>query len=178
MTGVSWKLKFEAEEAEMAVVSHSRGEIGPDRSRPLSIIGLAALLGVLVIGALQGGVAMVTDPLHPLGMPVSYLDGTPVSDYFWPGVFLLTIAAVSLVMIPGLIFRWEWRWASGIEEHIGHRWPWLGALGIGGVLLAFEIIELVVVPFHPVMHPLLIAGSLAILWLAWTPSARGYLGKH
>ena len=161
----------------MSVVSRSREEIGTDRRRPPSIVGLAALIGVLVIGALQGGIAMVTDPLQPLGMSVSYLDGTPVSDYFWPGVFLLSIAAVSLLTISGLILRWEWKWASDIEEFSGHHWPWLGALSIGGVLLAFEIIELFVVPFHPLMHPLLIAGSLAIVWLSLTPSARSYLEK-
>jgi hypothetical protein len=161
----------------MSVAFDTGKEIGTDRRRPPAIIGLAALLGVLVIGALQGGIAMVTDPLQPLGMPVSYLDGMPVTDYFWPGVFLLSIAAASLLTIPGLIFLWEWKWASGIEKSIGHRWPWLGALSIGGVLLVFEVIELFVVPIHPVMHPLLIAGSLAILWLASTPSARGYLEK-
>lgn len=51
------------------------------------------------------------------------------------------------------------------------------SVALGGILLVFEIIELFVVPFHPIMHPLLIAGSLAILALALTPSARRYLGR-
>jgi hypothetical protein len=42
-------------------------------------------------------------------------------------------------------------------------------------MLLFEIIELFLVPFHPVMHPLLIAWSLAIIWLPFTRSARQYL---
>jgi hypothetical protein len=45
-------------------------------------------------------------------------------------------------------------------------------MSIGLVLLTFEVIELFLVPFHPVMHPLLIAASLAIVVLALTPSAR------
>jgi hypothetical protein len=48
-------------------------------------------------------------------------------------------------------------------------------VSIGGILLVFEVVELFMVPFHPVMHPLLIAGSMAILILALTPSARRYL---
>jgi len=48
-------------------------------------------------------------------------------------------------------------------------------LATGTVLLVFEIIELFMVPFHPLMHPLLIASSLAIIWLAVTPSTRGHL---
>jgi hypothetical protein len=58
---------------------------------------------------------------------------------------------------------------------VGYRWPWLGALSIGSVLLVFEIMELFMVPFHPVMHPLLIAASLAIITLILTPSARDFL---
>ena len=118
---------------------------------------------------------MVADPLEPLGMPVSYLDGTPIDDYVLPGLFLLGIAAACLITIAGLLFRWDWNWAAPIEKRIGHRWPWLAALATGGVLLVFEIIELFLVPFHPVMHPLLIVGSLALIALVLTPSARSYL---
>jgi hypothetical protein len=145
------------------------------RRPPWSVITLSALLGVLVVGALQGGIAMIVDPLEPLGMPVSYLEGAPIDTYFWPGLFLLGIAAASLITIPGLLFHWRWAWANRIETAIGHRWPWLAVLAIGGVLLTFEIIELFIVPFHPIMHPLLIAGSMAIIGLVLTPSASGYL---
>jgi hypothetical protein len=43
------------------------------------------------------------------------------------------------------------------------------------VLLTFEIIELFTVPFHPVMHPLLIAVSLALVVIPFTSSARAAL---
>jgi len=118
---------------------------------------------------------MVADPLQPLGMPVSYLHGTPIDDYALPGLFLLGIAAACLITIAGLLFWWDWKWAAPIERRMGYRWPWLAALATGGVLLIFEIIELFLVPFHPVMHPLLIVGSLAIIALVLTPSARSYL---
>lgn len=118
---------------------------------------------------------MLADPLQPLGMSVSYLDGTPIDDYVLPGLFLLGIAAACLITIAGLLFRWHWKWAAPIERRMGYRWPWLAALTTGGVLLLFEIIELFVVPFHPVMHPLLIVGSLAIMALVMTPSARSHL---
>jgi hypothetical protein len=62
-----------------------------------------------------------------------------------------------------------------MESAIGYRWPWVDAMSVGGVLLVFEIIELFVVPFHPVMHALLIAVSIAIVALAVTPSARDHL---
>jgi hypothetical protein len=159
----------------MSVVTTRRNVESGTGKRPLTITSLAAILGVLTIGALQGGVAMVADPIGPLGMTLEYLDGTPIDDYFLPGLFLLGIAAACVVAIAGLIFGWKWRWASRIESTVGYRWPWLAAVAIGGLLLTFEIIELFVVPFHPIMHPLLIGVSLSILFLSMTPSARRYL---
>ncbi len=142
---------------------------------PGTVWTLAALMALLAVGAIQGGWAMVTDPMSPLGMPVSYLENAPIGDYFLPGVFFLCIAAASLLVAIGLVSHWRWRWAGGIEAVVGHRWPWIGAVAVGGVLLAFEIIELFLVPFHPVMHPLLLAGSSAILLLPFTPSASRFL---
>jgi len=149
----------------------SRHHIWP----PLSVMALAGLLSVLLIGALQGGLAMVTNPVDPLGMSLDFLERAPVTDYFWPGVFLLGIAAASALAVPGLVFSWRWRWAAGVEAAVGYRWPWLASISIGSVLLVFELVELFVVPFHPIMHPLLIAGSTAITMLPLTPSARAEL---
>jgi hypothetical protein len=159
----------------MSVLTPTHSDTRDTGRRPAGIVALASLLGLLTVGALQGGIAMVVNPTEPLGMTVEYLDRAPVDDYYLPGLFLLAIAAVSIVTIAGLAYGWRWRWASSIESRIGYRWPWLGAVSIGGILLVFELIELFVVPFHPVMHPLLIAGSLAILILALTPQARRYL---
>jgi hypothetical protein len=145
---------------------------------PRTVTALAALLILLLIGALQGGVAMVTNPIDPLGMSPQALDNAPVDDYFWPGMFLLGIAFASVVTVLGLLFPWKWDWAAGIEGFVGYRWPWIGAMAIGAVLLVFEIIELFLIPFHLVLHPLLIAGSLAIILLAVTPSARRHLSAE
>lgn len=145
---------------------------------PAGVTALAVLLGLLVVGALQGGLAMVANPIDPLGMSPDFLDNAPVDDYFWPGMFLLGIAAASVVTGVGLLFSWRWEWAAGIERFIGHRWPWIGAIATGVVLLVFEIIELFLVPFHPVMHPLFIAASLAIVALISTPSARRYFSTE
>lgn len=142
---------------------------------PLSVTTLAGLLSLLIIGALQGGWAMVTNPVNPLGLSLGFLEKAPIADYFWPGVFLLAIAAASVLTVPGLLFGWRWRWAARIEAAVGYRWPWIASISIGSILLVFELIELFMVPFHPIMHPLLIAGSAAIALLPLTPSARAEL---
>ncbi|HEY6634831.1 MAG TPA: hypothetical protein VI141_04375 [Acidimicrobiia bacterium] len=145
--------------------------------RPASVITLAVLLLLLAVGSIQGGLAMVLDPTEPLGMTTAYLEDTPIDDYVLPGVFLLSLAAASLLTVVGLIVRWDWAWAHRVEKRIGYRWPWVGAIAIGALLLVFELIELFMVPFHPIMHPLLIAVSVAIIGLALSSSARAYLGS-
>ena len=142
---------------------------------PVRVLVLAGLLILLVVGAVQGGIAMLTDPLEPLGMPTSYLDRTPIDTFTPPGVFLLAIAGASLLTGIGLVTGWRWPRASRIETPVGFRWPWIGAVATGVVLLAFEILELFPVPFHPVMHPLLIAGTSAIVVMPLTPAIRGHL---
>lgn len=158
----------------MSVQAPSPTTVDTSRRRPGSVWALAALLGLLAVGATQGGWAMVSDPTSPLDMPTTYLERTPISDYFLPGVFFLCIAAASLVTLVGLVSDWRWAWANKIEDFVGRRWPWIGAVAVGAIVLAFEVLELFLVPFQPVMHPLLLAGSGAILLLPFTRS----VGRH
>ncbi|HEX2421156.1 MAG TPA: hypothetical protein VHL55_06130 [Acidimicrobiia bacterium] len=139
---------------------------------PVSLVMLTVLLGVLVIGTIAAAWAMITDPLEPLGMTTEWLENAPVDTYFWPGMFFVGVTLASLLTLAGLVLDWPWRWARGVESRIGYRWPWVAAVATGVVLLIFEIIELFLVPFHPVMHPLLIAVSLLIIGLPFTGSAR------
>lgn len=162
----------------MSVVAQSRPASKARVSRkrlPVSIVVLSVLLGILVIGTSAAARAMITNPLEPLGMTTEWLEKSPVDTYFLPGMFFLGMTGAALLTLAGLVFRWPWKWAQGIESRVGYGWPWLGAVSTGVVLLLFEIIELFLVPFHPVMHPLLIAGALAIIWLPFTHSARQHL---
>lgn len=118
---------------------------------------------------------MVMDPYQPLGMTPDLLSNTPVDSFFLPGLFLLGMAVASILTLGGLAFGWDWRWARRIETSIGSRWPWPAALAIGVVLLAFEVLELALIPFHPVLHPALIGLALAIIGLASTPTVRRHL---
>ncbi len=163
----------------MSVVAPSKRASTARVSRkrlPVSIVVLSMLLGILAIGTFSAAREMITNPLEPFGMTTEWLQEVPVDTYFWPGMFFLGMTVATLVTLAGLQFRWPWKWARGIEARTGYRWPWLGAVSTGAVLLLFEIVELFLVPFHPVMHPLLIAASLVIIWLPFSRSAREHLG--
>ena len=142
---------------------------------PPGAIALAFVLGLLLIGCVQGGIAMVRDPLTPLGMTTETLSDAPIHTFTLAGWFLLGLAAASALTLVGLLTDWRWSWASRIERLAGHRWPWIGSIATGTVLAVFEVIELFMVPFHPVMHPLLILVALVLVWLPLTPAVRQHL---
>ncbi|MDX1448586.1 MAG: hypothetical protein R3246_05930 [Acidimicrobiia bacterium] len=152
---------------------------------PRPVAWLAGLLPTLGIVALQGGIAMLIDRQEPMGLSIELLSRTPIDDYFLPGLFLLAIAAAALVTTVGIVFGWRWHRAEPIERRLGRRWPWIGTVATASVLLVFELFEVYLFPFHPILHPLLIAWTVAILVLAfsertrdhfWTPPIQGKVG--
>lgn len=144
---------------------------------PVSIIALSIQLVLVAAGAVQGGIAMVTDPESPMGMSLRHLEATPFDNFMWPGLFLIGIAASSIVTIPGLLLRWEWDWAWRIESAVGYEWPWISVMAIGVLLFSFEIIGLLFGQLPFVIHLLLLALSLNMIGLALTDSARRYLAS-
>lgn len=64
-----------------------------------SLTVLLLLLHVVVgIGALAGGWAAMTNPLEPLGAPLSLLAHSPFEDFFIPGVLLFfVIGGINMV---------------------------------------------------------------------------------
>lgn len=142
--------------------------------RPLPTLArvLAGVLAFLTIGALQGGIAMLLNPETPLGMTTEYLENTPFDSYVLPGLYLLAVGFAAGITATGIAFHWDWRWAGGIEHAIGYRWQWIGAIAVGAALLVLEVIELFMVPFHPILHPLMIAVGLIAVVLPFMARIR------
>ncbi|NDL66973.1 hypothetical protein [Anaerotalea alkaliphila] len=60
--------------------------LGPVADGTLVVVHL--LVGM---GAAAGGVAAMTNPTNPLGVPVELLKGSPFQDFFLPGIFLFVM---------------------------------------------------------------------------------------
>jgi hypothetical protein len=127
----------------------------------LGIPGILAipLLLLLAIGAFFGGWELT----HPaadgsaLGMPLAYLEHSPFTSYFIPGIILFVVFGVgSIVAVVATVLR---HWSA----------PYLlFALGVGQMI--WITVELAMVQvYHPQMHPLLfgwgaVAALLAYVW--------------
>jgi hypothetical protein len=122
------------------------------RRRPWLLIGL---LGFTGMGALYGGIGLIDGGL---GMPIEWLDGSPFQTWVVPGLALLGIVA-----IPSL-------WAL-IEEALGAPTADRTAMIAGGLLVAWIVVQVLLLQrFHP-LQPTMLAVGLLTAWLAWRRSA-------
>jgi hypothetical protein len=79
--------------------------------RPATVWALTILTIIQIIGAISGGVGLIQDPVDNIGMPLSMLEGSPFSDYLYPGLILLIVVGLfPIVPLVGLIIRRRWGW--------------------------------------------------------------------
>src|SRR3954454_10780526 len=117
-----------------AITMRTRRQTG----RPMAVWLEVALLTYLAIGGLVGGVAVITDCTGAsIGARLSWLDGTPVSDFLLPGLFLLMVFGIgSIVVIAGLLWRPDPGVLRRIDLALHHHWAWMGAVSMGATLVA------------------------------------------
>lgn len=122
--------------------------------------------------AVIGGVGLVTGSIAFLQMPVTYLQGTPFSDYTIPGLVLLVVVGGSSLFAATTILT---RRALSVL---------VSALA-GVMLIGFEVVEVAIIDRDPATLPtavpqqilmaalgLLCVGLAAFLW------SRAYRGQR
>jgi hypothetical protein len=96
--------------AQVTTVSGQEGRLS-DRLPPVRrrqpgewvIVGLEL---VVAVNAVVAGVAMLRNPLTPLGTTTALIADSPFSTYTWPGVLLLVLnGAVPALLAVGVIAR-------------------------------------------------------------------------
>lgn len=158
----------------------------PDRTRttgrgqrPPSAVALVALLVFDGVGAVGGGAFLLADTSGgAIGWDTSMLARTPFTTYLWPGVILgLGLGVAALVLAYGVWSRPALAWLAPLEGVTGHHWSWSGSLGLGAGLVAWIVVQLVLLDVRTPLQPLMAAVGLAIVATAATPSVRRYLAR-
>lgn len=91
------------------------------------------------LGALAGGLAAVTNPTSPLGIPTDMLKNGPFDDFLIPGLFLM------LVLGLGNIF-------AGISTIIKHKWwPYFSG-AMGDTLILWIVIQCLILYTIAALH--------------------------
>lgn len=95
-------------------------------------------------------------------MPVSYLDGSPFSDYLLPGSILLVVLGVlPLAVLAGLWLR--------------PRPAWYCAFAVGCGLIIWILVEVLIIPLSALQAFFGVVGVL-IAVVTLLPSMRDYCG--
>jgi hypothetical protein len=144
--------------------------------RPPLVGVTMALLGVLGIGAVGGGLAMVFGIGGESMLPDEYLEALPLVDnWVVPGLVLsIGFGLGSLLALYGLWRRPRWSWLGGLERLTGHHWSWVATILVGIGQVIWITLELFSIPFS-VMMAIFGPLGLALALLPLTPSVGSYL---
>jgi hypothetical protein len=118
---------------------------------------LGVLLAFLAINAFAGGIYAMAGAT---GIPVDWLDGSPFSSYFVPGLILFVVVGGAFTLAAIALF---WGWSLDFE---------LAALA-GSVLLVWVTIQLAVIGFVSWLQPATGGAAIAILLMVY-----GYKYRH
>ena len=106
------------------------------------VLELATALTAIPVGWM-----LMTDPSGAgIGLPSSWIEGSPFGSYLIPGLYLFAMNGIGMVVVAGLTVMRHWSA------------PWLtGALGVG--LIVWILVQLAIMP--------------ETMWLQWTFLAVG-----
>lgn len=144
--------------------------------RSPALIVTVVLLILLGIGAVGGGLAMILGIGGESVMPDAYLDALPLVDsWLVPGLILLAGFGIgSLAVAYGVARRPHQPALPTLEAITGHHWSWLGTILLGIGQMVWIALELVSIPFSPLMGIFGTVG-LALAILPFSPGVREYL---
>ena len=157
------------------IAPHAHERI-PSSTRPRPLWPLLGLLGVLSLGGFIGGLSFVRDRTRAeLGANLTWLQKTPVDDFFLPGLFLLGVYGIgSLLLMAGLAWRWSPGPVRRLDAGLGHHWSWVGAIGQAVMLVVWILFEFVVLPDQMLLQPILIGVGVLMIALSLSPSLRRF----
>lgn len=98
-------------------------------------ITLAVIEVIIGLGAIGGGIAILTGAFDQW-FPLTWLQGTPFSDYTIPGLILLIVIGGGMLLAAATIFTQQ-------------EWAVLLSAAMGLVMIGFEIFEVAIIDRHP-----------------------------
>ena len=106
--------------------------------RPAALLALIVVQLFQAVGALGGGAALVASPRGGvIKLPLSYLSGSPFSDYLIPGVVLFLVLGIGPLMVAWALIRRPRSAALEAANPFRHEyWGWTpsGVIGVGLVI--------------------------------------------
>ncbi|WP_141501408.1 hypothetical protein [Paenibacillus luteus] len=128
----------------------------------------------LAVGALFGGSFLIIDPSGELmDMPLSLIEQSWFSNYFIPGLFLVTLFGVMpLIIAWGLYKQWAWSSAEKCNLFANMHWSWTFTVYSGIALILWITIQVLIIDRFIVIHFIYLALGIIIIAVAMLPGVQ------
>lgn len=148
------------------------------KKRPFPLYLLCLLHLLLSVSALAAGYSFITDPDGSgLGINLSYLNRTPFTSFFLPGLILFVFNGLfPLFILIGLFFQPKWKFAGILNIYPEKHWSWTYSLYSGIILISWIAIQITMVEYF-ILQPACIGIGLIILILTLLPSIQKYFSQ-
>ncbi|MBC8754098.1 hypothetical protein H2O64_05410 [Kordia sp. YSTF-M3] len=138
------------------------------------------LLGFLAIGAIGGGLVLITSPTGELiGIPLSEFKNMPFDNFLIPGIILFSVLGViPLLLIIALLKKPESKIAEQINIFKDMHWSWTYSIYIAFILIGWIHIQLIFLQGGVYwLHTFYMFYAILIIIIALLPQMR-YLYKN
>lgn len=135
---------------------------------------LIMLQGLLAIGAIIGGGALIIDPSGNLiKMPDSLLDHSPFGSFLIPGIILLLVLGVMPMIIAiSLLRRTHSEIGEKLNLYSNQYWGWTFSLYTGFALIIWIMIQVYWIQHVSVIHLVYFAWGVGIQIVTLLPGVQ------
>nr|WP_154887774.1 hypothetical protein [Paenibacillus xylanexedens] len=153
--------------------SENSGNSGNSNNSDKSYL-LAAMHGLLGLGAVIGGFMLILDPSGKmLNMPVSLLERSPFSDFLIPGMILLLVLGLfPIIICMALLRRIHWTLVEKLNLYPKRYWAWTFSLYTSYALLIWIIVQLYIIQTVSLIHLFYFAWGLGIQMVTLLPDIQ------
>ncbi|WP_063565374.1 hypothetical protein [Paenibacillus sp. O199] len=144
-------------------------ECVPERSWALIM-----MQGLLGIGAMVGGGALIIDPSGNLvHMPDSLLEHSPFGSFLIPGIILLLVLGVMPMIIAILLLRrTHWEIGEKLNLYSNQYWGWTFSLYTGFALIIWIMVQVYWIQHISVIHLIYFAWGVGIQIVTLLPDVQ------
>ena len=157
-----------------------RGPESERAHRPIGVWILVSILGFIGIGGLVSGPQLIADPTGAvIGARVSWLEATPMADWYLIGWFLLVfMGVVPATIAVGLLTRFHWRFAERVDPSQREHWAWTATQVMGWGTLMWIALQLTLIDLHGTLQAVFALLGLMLVTLPRASAVRGYLATE
>lgn len=146
------------------------------KSKAAEIYILIIIMALEALGAIFGGVSLMTDPSgESIHLPITLLEGTIFNSYIIPGVVLfLLLGFFPLFLIFPLILKPNWPIIDGLNIYKGYHWAWTYTIYTAIMLIIWINVQMMILGTGSIIQGAFGLVGVLILILALSPGVKRY----